>query len=351
MVGGAARRATSYDVAAQAGVAQSTVSRCFQDASTISPETRARVLAAAAQLGYVPNAMARSLITQRSNMVGVLATKYTMRGNPDLIYALGESLAAAGKSLLLVAVESDWPDAAALRGALEYPLDGLISCAMLEDAAVQRFADRGVSMVFYNRSILRPRIDCVGTDHGAGAAEVAERLYAAGSRRFLMLAGPASAPVSQERCRGFLERLANLGVHRTPILHADYSYNGGRAAFLAHAACGPAAVLPDAVFCANDQLALGALDACRFDLGLQVPRQLSIVGFDDVPEGARPAYELTTMHQDSVAMAGTAVALLLRRMRDPAAAARRLLVPARLVVRGSARLPGGPDSGCLNQND
>ena len=87
-------RATSYDVARLAGVAQSTVSRCFQADSGISPETRGRVMAAAAALGYVRNALARSLITRRSNLIGVVITQYTMRGNPDVIYAIGAQLAA-----------------------------------------------------------------------------------------------------------------------------------------------------------------------------------------------------------------------------------------------------------------
>ncbi len=330
----ARRRATSYDVASAAGVAQSTVSRCFRDDSNISPATRARVLEVATALAYVPNAMARSLITQRSDMVGVIATQYTMRGNPDLIYALGESLSAAGKSLLMITVADDWPDAAALHGALEYPLDGLISCAMIGEAEVRRFQARNVSMLFYNRSINLPRIDCVKTDNAQAASELADRLFEAGHRRFLCIAGPATAPVSQERIGGFLARLSALGVPETPVLHADYSYAGGHAAALAHLR---EAAAPDAVFCANDQLAMGVMDACRFDLGLAVPRDISIVGFDDVPEGSRPVYQLSTVRQNSVEMAHTAVELLLRRMRDPQVSARRLMVPATVIRRGSAR--------------
>lgn len=331
------RRATSYDVATAAGVAQSTVSRCFQNDSNISPVTRARVVEVAEQLGYVPNAIARSLITQRSNMVGVIATQYTMRGNPDLIYALSESLSAAGKSLLLVTVPQDWPTPEALRGALEYPLDGLISCAMLAEPELKRFLTRGVSVLFYNRSISMPRMDFIKTDNDAAAAEAADRLVAAGHCRFLCLGGPEDAPVSRERVGGFLRRLAELGVSDTRLVHADYSYGGGREAFLAAWRDLPH---PQAVFCANDQLALGVIDACRYDLHLQIPQDISVIGFDDVPEGARPGYQLTTLRQNSLEMARTGVELLLRRMADPAVPARRLQVPATLVVRGSARIDG-----------
>jgi DNA-binding LacI/PurR family transcriptional regulator len=328
-------RATSYDVATAAGVAQSTVSRCFRADSNISAETRTKVLEVAERLGYVPNALARSLIMRRSNMVGVIATRFTMRGNPDLIYALGESLSAAGKSLLLVTVENDWPGADALRGALEYPLDGLISCAMLAEPEIASFLRRGVSLLFYNRNVSLPRIDCVKTDNATAAADIARRLHEAGHRNLLCVAGPSDAPVSQERLAGFMAGLTACGVPPPEALHADYSYAGGRAAFLAHIATAPP---PDAVFCANDQLALGVLDACRFDLGLAVPADISVVGFDDVPEGARPTYELTTLRQNSVDMAHMAIDLLLRRMQDPKLPARRLIVPATLVARGSARL-------------
>ncbi len=147
-----ARRATSYDVAQVAGVAQSTVSRCFREDGGISPATRERVLKTAKRLGYTPNALARSLITRRSNMVGVVITRYTLRGNPDVIYAIGESLAAAAKQLLLITVESDRPSSAALRGALEYPLDGLISCVLIADDDLDELLARRVPTVFFNRT-------------------------------------------------------------------------------------------------------------------------------------------------------------------------------------------------------
>lgn len=329
------RRATSHDVALAAGVAQSTVSRCFTPDSNVSDATRERVKEIAAGLGYVPNALARSLITQRSNMIAVIATRFTMRGNPDLIYTLGETLAAAGKSVMLVTVANDWPNDDALRGALEYPIDGLISCAMLRGETVEQFKARGVAMLFYNRSPPAARIDWIKTDNEAASADLAERLHRAGHRRFLCVAGPQDAPVSGERVCGFTARLAALGVRHTPVLHADYAYEGGKAAFLAYLA---GHAMPDAVFCANDQLAMGVLDACRFELKLAVPADISVAGFDNVPEAARPTYDLTSVRQNSVAMARRAVELVLRRIANPGAAARREMVAGQLMTRGSARL-------------
>lgn len=331
----AKRRATSYDVARQAGVSQSTVSRCFHGDSAISPETRDHVLTVARALGYVPNALARGLITRQSNMVGFIATRYTLRGNPEVTYAIGEALAAAGKQLLLVTAERDAPPIADLRGALDYPLDGLISCVALTDDAIRYILDRHIAVVLYNRHSHRIPVDAVTANHYFAAAGVASALHGAGHRRFLCLSGPADAPVSRERRDGFMQRLVELGVTDTPLLETDFSYAGGRDGFLHFVAQGGR---PDAVFCANDQIALGVLDACRYQLGLKVPDEISVVGFDDVPEAGRPCYDLTTVHQDTLGMAQKTVELLLLRLAAPDMPVMHAQSDASFIARGSARL-------------
>lgn len=329
------RRATSYDVARVSGVSQSTVSRCFQLGSNISPTTRAMVIGVAEELGYMPNALARSLITQRSNLVGVVATNYTLRGNPDVVFAIGQTLAAAGKQFLLVTADADAATITDLRGALEYPLDGLISCVSMADAALQEILDRGIPLVLYNRKSPRIAVDGVSTNHAAASAIVATALHAAGHRSLLCISGPSDAYVSQQRRQGFLDRLSKLGFRHAPVIETDYSYAGGRRAFLEYVA---QVQPPSAVFCANDQIAMGVMDACRFDLDLAIPDDVSVVGFDDVAEASRPTYELTTMHQDSVLMARTAVDILLRRIADPGAVTINTVVKATFVKRQSARL-------------
>jgi DNA-binding LacI/PurR family transcriptional regulator len=331
----ARRRVTSYDVAQAAGVAQSTVSRCFQGEASISAETRARVEAAARELGYTPNALARSLITRQSNLVGVVATRHTMRNNPEVVYAIGDRLAAAGKRLLLMVVPGDEAAREALQGALEFPLDGLISCVQMPDETIRSFLLRQIPVLSFNRAVPRARVDCVVVDHARATRQVATLLHQAGHRRFLCISGPEAAPVSQERVRGLLFRLSELGIADVPVIAGDYSYAAGRSAVMAHAV---RAARPDAIFCANDQLALGAMDACRFDLSWRVPEDVSIVGFDDIPEAGRPGNALTTVRQDSELMANTAVELLLKRIEAPDAGAQTTQVPTTLVRRGSARL-------------
>ena len=311
------RRATSYDVAVAAGVAQSTVSRSFLSGSEMSAATRARVHEAAQALGYVPNAIARSLITRRSHMVAVIVTEFTLQTNPAIVAGIGRALAGHGKQLLLMAV------------------DGEVLATMLDATAIRPFLQRGVPVVCFNRPAPLPRVDRVATNHAAAAQDVADRLHAAGHRRFLCVGGPADSPVNAERAQGFVGRLAELGIPGVPVALAGSSYDGGRAAFLQHVQTHGA---PDAVFCVNDPLAFGVLDACRFDLDLRAPTDISVIGFDDVAEAAHQGYDLTTVRQDIGALASAAVGMLLHRLDAANERAQRLLLPGVLVSRGSARL-------------
>ncbi len=324
---------TSYDVALAAGVAQSTVSRSFRDDSGISPATRARVQAIGAAIGYTPNALARSLILRRSETVAIVVTALTLRSHPGLVHALARALGEASRQVLLLAVEKERPDAAALRSLLAFPLDGLLSCTGLDRDVLGRFVQRGVPVVMINRHSDVERVDEVGTDNARAAAQVATMLHRAGRRRLMWLGGPEDAPVSHERREGFSAKLAALGAPSPLLRSVEYSYAGGRDAFVAECR---GDTQPDAVFCANDQLAMGVIDACRFAIGRAVPADVSVIGFDDVEEASRPVYDLTTLRQDTEAIARHAVALLRRREASPRAARRKIKVPATLVRRGSA---------------
>ena len=331
------RRVTSYDVALAAGVAQSTVSRAFRPESELAPATRARVQTIASNLGYVPNAIARSLITRRSDMVALIVTDFTLRANPAIIGGIGRALAQNGKQLLLLPVDADSPREAhhAAETAQRYPLDGLVVAALLPGEAVRPFLQRGVPVVFFNRPVNLPHVDRVATDHATAARDVATRLHQAGHRRILCMAGPPDWPVNRERVDGFRAGLAACGIHTTPILPSGPTYEAGREAFRTHAAATPP---PDAVFCVNDPIAFGVLDACRFDLNLPVPQAISVIGFDDVDEAAHQSFSLTTIRQDLDALANAIVTMLLTRAETPAARGRRLLLPGILIRRNSAKI-------------
>lgn len=326
-------RATAYDVARVAGVSQSTVSRCFAPNSRISGKTRSHVQGIAATLGYTPNIIARSLILRRSGIVGIVVTKQSIQACPEMLTALGDALAAEDRRLLLITVPDEDAASQVISSLFGFPLDGLICCVTLRREDILAFAARGVPVVLFNR--YDAAVDSVCTDHEKGAEDVATLLFAAGHRRFLCVAGPADAPVSHRRTQGFVKRLHRLGVTTVHIRTADYSYTGGAETFRDYLADEER---PDAVFCANDQLALGVLDTCRFVLGWSMPEDISVVGFDDIPEASRPAYDLTTIRQDLSAMAQTTVSLLLRRADRPGDEPEAVLVPGVIVDRRSARM-------------
>jgi DNA-binding LacI/PurR family transcriptional regulator len=335
------RAPTSYDVAAHAGVSQSAVSRAFHTASSIAPETRARILSSAKALGYLPNAVARSLITKRSGLAAVLVTEATQRDAPDVLYFICQALISQGFQPLLFPMALESEGGEALAQAMAFGVDGIVSCMSLSVADIDHARLHDRPLVLFNRMSPRPETSAVACDHAEASGQLASRLFAAGHRRFAVVAGPADAPVSSLRVTGFLSRLKELGVENVIEIAGDYHYESGYAAAFKLFSTTPLAherQEPEVVFCVNDAMALGMLDAVRFGLMRRVPRDVSIVGFDDVPTGRRPAYLLTTVSQPFEAMAQLAVQILRSQIDDANAPHRRELLQGKLVERNSALL-------------
>jgi DNA-binding LacI/PurR family transcriptional regulator len=333
---------TSYDVARHAGVSQAVVSRAFQEGAPISAQARERVLASAAALGYQPNAVARSLITKRSGLAGILLTEATQRDAPDVLIALSQALLAHGYQPLLFPCSAEADGDSALDKALAFGVDGIVSCVGLGAPALARATQRQRPVVLFNRQ--GPGAAQVACDHVSAARLLASRLYAAGHRRFAVVTGPRDAPVSRLRVDGFLARLAELGVDAVARHEGDYHYESGHDAALQLLATPRARSRrprPQVVFCANDAMALGVLDACRFALMLRVPSDVSVVGFDDIPAGRRPTYLLTTVSQPFEQMAQAAAAMFHQQVQGQPAPPVPLLLPGRLIERGSAQLLPG----------
>jgi DNA-binding LacI/PurR family transcriptional regulator len=327
---------TSYDVARVAGVSQSAVSRCFSPQASISAAMRARIERTARELGYTPNAIARSLITRRSGLVGLVVTDATLRASPGVIHDLSDALERARLLPLLATLHEEHDLAAVLPRILDYRPEAVLCLASVSRKLIAEAATRAIPFVLVNRKAPQRLASSIRCDQALGVRQLAERLIAAGHRRIAFLAGPRGAPVSEERLSGFRDALRAAALAPAAIDHADYSYEGGRAAAVARLGARPR---PDAIMCANDAMAIGVLDACRVDLGLDVPRDISVTGFDDIAEGGRPTRDLTTVRQPTGAMATAAVESVLRlRDADGASTPVELLIPGELRLRGSARL-------------
>jgi DNA-binding LacI/PurR family transcriptional regulator len=339
------RWVTSADVARAAGVSRAAVSRAFTPGASVAPDTRRRILAAAKAVGYRPNAIARSLNTRRSGIVGVVITEIANPFYARLLEALGGALQARGL-LPLVAVAPD-PQATdeLLAHLLSYQVDGaVVASAMLSSGIAARCAAARTPVVLVDRraGARGPQAALVGADNLGGGRLVADLLAAAGHRRPAFLAGIEETSTSDERERGFVQGLTAHGLALAAREVGRFSYAGGLEA-AARLLARPDR--PDAVFCANDEMALGVMDAARTRFGLRIPDDLSVVGFDDTPSAALAAYRLTTVAQDVAALAEAAVAAL----EDPPPAGRRAApqrrIPCRLVLRDSARRPAGAAPG------
>lgn len=324
-------RVTSYDVACHAGVSQSAVSRCFTPGASISRAMRLRVEAAAAVLGYAPNALAGALSSGRSGVVAVVLTERTLVAFPELLVGLETALEADHRRLLLLGLRRENAFPERLPELLRQQVEGVIAGSSVDAATTEELRRRGVPVVLLNRAPPRGA-SAVCVDQAGAMRELTDRLIAAGHRRLAFLAGPPDAPASRERQSGFL---AALRANRLlPVWQVDAGYMHDQALATMRSRLGAERL--DAVVAANDTMALAAMDAARHDHGFQVPGDLSIVGFDDVAAAAWPSFQLTTVRQPLDRMAGLALTLL----RELAAGAlpRQVMLPAEIIVRNSARL-------------
>lgn len=309
------KRVTSYDVASVAGVSQSAVSRCFKPSASVSKKMRDKVMRVAKELGYQPNAIARSLITRRSNMVAVIINNSTNLVYPELLVQLSRRFEERKIHVLLFTVETESEAKKTLEHVWQYQVDGVISAANLSSDQVTFFEERGIPLVFYNRYFQDTPVSAICCNHEEGERVLVNKLYEAGHRNFGVVSGPSDSVVSHTRTQGALNRLKQLGVKNIHLIEGDFSYDSGRDAFHHFAETEGRKI--EAVICANDVMAIGCMDAARIDYGLKVPEQLSVVGFDGTSPGAWLSYRLTTINQPVEIMVEAVVNMLMERVENP----------------------------------
>jgi DNA-binding LacI/PurR family transcriptional regulator len=328
--------ASQIDVARLAGVSQAAVSRTFTPGASVSDTTRAKVLAAAGQLGYRPNVIARSLARRSTHMIGLVVMRFTNPFYARMIRDFTRALQDLGYWTLLFNIADSQEMEEALPMALQYQVDGLIvTSAMLSSRLAEECARSGTPIVLFNRYATDDTANAVRCDNVLGGRLVADALLDAGHRRLAYIAGEESSSTNRDRELGFVQRLQARGrelAHRESA--GDYTYEAG------YAAAGRLLQTenpPDGVFCGSDLIAMGALDLARCELGYRVPEELSIVGFDDIPMAAWPGYDLTTVRQPVEEMVDATIEVLVNAIEVPASEAVIKVIAPSLVVRTSAR--------------
>jgi DNA-binding LacI/PurR family transcriptional regulator len=333
---GGRRTAVMADVAKLAGVSHQTVSRVINDSTHVRPETKQRVLAAMRQLDYRPNPAARALVTGRSGTVGVVSFDTTLYGPASTLFAIEQAAHAAGYFITIVSLLA--LDRTSVLGAVErlrvQGVDGILVITPQEgaaDALVNLPAQVPLVAVEAGRTNSVP---LVAVDQVAGAVSATQLLLDLGHETVWHLAGPREFLEDQLRTEGWRATLEGAGARVPPVLVGDWSPASG------YRVGQQLAADPDvtAIFVANDQMALGVLRALH-ERGREIPREISIVGFDDIPEAQYFTPPLTTVRQDFGEMGRSSLRLLLELMRQTGQPPQRVTIAPELVVRRSTGPP------------
>ena len=327
---------TSGDVARLANVSQSAVSRTFSPGASVSGKTRERVMKAALQLGYRPNALARAVISGRSRLIAVLVAYLDNQFYPVVLEQLTRTLQEQGYQVLLFLTDTGNQDGV-VQTMLQYQVEGIVmASATLSSGLANECTKTGTPVVLFNRYVPSSPTSSVTSDNIEGGRLLAHFLVDGGHQRIAFIAGNEDSSTSRDREAGFYKGLAERGRTISGREVGGYTFAGAAEATqrLFHRKD-----RPDAVFVANDHMAFSVMDVLRNELKLRIPSDVSVVGYDDVPEAGWGGYGLTTVEQPSNAMVQATVSILLEQIEQREVQRRAAVLPARLIVRSSARLP------------
>ncbi|MNW37686.1 HTH-type transcriptional repressor CytR [compost metagenome] len=321
---------TSRDVALLAGVSQPTVSRALRDDSRVSDITKERVRQAALQLGYVPSDAGRALSSGRTKRIGLLLTDLENHFYPHIIGPAYAELEAQGYQLML---HTEATDSFGVSDRLiSNGLDGVILATTTVDSVVPlRLRDRGLPFVYLNRTSSGVAADSAVVDPSQGMVEVADELHKLGHRRVATIFGPTNTSTAVSRELALRDALAHHGISIPSKYVARGPFNttaGHDGALKLLSLAEP----PTAIICGNDVVAFGALNAAR-SFGADVPGDVSIVGFDNLPTAEWPIIRLTTISYDLAAMVRESVNLLIQRIGGPKEPFAESVFPSELIRR------------------
>jgi DNA-binding LacI/PurR family transcriptional regulator len=328
------RKVTSLDVAKRAGVSRSAVSRVFTQGGSVSERTATKVRAAAIELGYRPNVLARAMLTGKSKIIGLVVAYLDNHFYPTVLELLSDALEREGYHVLVfMAGHTAYDIDDVVSEILDYQVDGLVlGSVALSSKLSERCRAAGVPVVLFNRKLEAEGELAVVSDNHMGGRLAADHLVSLGRTRIGHIAGWEGASTQRDREAGLMEglRAAGLGLYAREVgdFRLPRAKDAARRMF-------DTADRPDAVFVANDFMAFGVMDVLRSGLGLSVPEDIALIGFDDVPSAAWPAYSLTTIRQDAQAMVTATVTALMSEIggnSEPSPA----MLPVELIRRGTA---------------
>jgi LacI family transcriptional regulator len=329
-------RVTMADVAREASVSLMTVSRVINNKGDVSPSTRQRVLEIIEQLGYRPSSIARGLVTQRTGTLGLVMPDVANPFFADVARGAEHVAHAEGYNVFLCNTdEHPGREVAVLQSLEEKRVDGIVLCSSrLDDSQLRTLLDRHPAVVLVNRRMEGESVGRVLIDDQAGGRAATQHLLRAGHRAVGFLAGPPTSRSGRQRAKGYRAALAAAGLPYNPVWvqHCSPIVEGGYETARQWLTACPELT---ALFCYNDLVAVGALQACA-ELGRQVPDDLAVVGYDDIPLAALVTPPLTTCRVPRYEMGAQAMRLLLNQIDGCPGKCDQIVLPPELIVRASA---------------
>ncbi len=326
---------TLKDVAERAGVSRSAVSRTFTDGASVSARMRRKVEKAAAELGYSPNALASSLTTGRTKLIGLVSDNFKNPIFLEVFDLFTRALQDQGLRPLLVNLSDETDPESSVRMLRQYSVDGVVvASSTLAPGFARAFRDAGVPVVHaFGRSAGTLQVHVVGIDNAECGRMAARTLIARGYRRIGFLGGPEIATSTQDRFRGFMEHLS--GHPDIAVSHsfaAAYSFAAGRQEMLRLLEDTP----QEAYFCGDDVLSIGALSAIG-ERGLAVPGDIGIIGLNDMAIAGWQNIDLTTIRQPIAEIVTSSIELMTAMLRNPDRAPEARIFGCEIVERGTLR--------------
>ncbi|MEC4256718.1 LacI family DNA-binding transcriptional regulator [Escherichia coli] len=333
------RAVTSYDVAKAAGVSQSVVSRAFTEGAKISAVTKEKVRKVAAEMGYRPSFIAQSLINRRSNLIGIVVPGLMNPFYSAALDALSHKLHQMGYRVLLFSMFRDDDTDPIMEEILRHRVEALI---LVSSSLSSHFDEEcrmlGLPVVLLNRKNDSDTVSSVTSDNVAGGAAIAEYLINAGHQQLAFIAGRDSSSTSRDRETGFCQKISDLGA---PVALRDSGMWTIEEAMKATRRLMSLPTPPDALFCANDMMAIGALNVVSGEMGMKAGKDISVIGFDDISMANWPLINLTTWVQPLAEMVDLTVSMIKSQLENSAAEPVQYILKGKLIVRGSTRNRAG----------
>lgn len=289
------RKVTSRDVARVAGVSQSTVSRVFSDVNSVKPELKERVYRAAKEIGYRPNLVARGMISGKTNVIGLVVGDNLDPFYNRIINKFAEAIQKMGKQCLIFKVPRQDQLGKIVERVLQFQVEAVIvTASAMTKVMAEVILENNVPVILFNRFIPGLDISTVYVDAVNGATTVAEYLYQKGHRNIGYIQYIKETGEELEKKIGFYSKLRQYGIFQIKEETAEYDYQSGFEAGIRLLSGEDA---PSAIFCTSDLIALGVMDAARKELGLRIPEDVAIIGYDDIEMSSWESYSLTSVHQ------------------------------------------------------